>query len=317
LLRLRLLLLPLLLLPAVHAQALAALDGYWQDPGDPGAWIEYRDGRMIEWLDGRRMSASALERSSGPAASDPLDPAGRYLRYLDDPAIVEQIVLLDDHYLQLRRLSSGSELRLRRLHDASDLAAGRQPTLKPAPARQVGGCAQLLLGFDYDASSTLADSGQADYAPFRLADGRTDTAWVEGAAGSGEGEMLALDLQAVKQQRLDDGSGEMPFPEPVEALVLEGLQLVNGYPKSARLFAANGRVAKLDLALDGAAIGSWSLADQAEAQAIAFDPPLLLRRGERLQFKLAQTHAGDRYSDTAIAELLPIVYGCAQILAVD
>lgn len=319
--RLALLLVPLSFAAGLIAPALAqtgsALDGYWQDSTDPAAWIEYRDGHMIEWLDGRRMAASALQRVAGPNRADPVELTGRYLRYVDDPSIVEQIIVLDDQHLQLKRISAGSEVRLRRLLDTADLAAGRKPALTPIPARQSGGCAQLLIGFDYDASSTLADSGQADYASFRLADGRTDSAWVEGVDGDGVGEMLALDLQAARQQRLDDGIGEIPFPEPIDALVLEGMQLVNGYPKNERLFAANGRVARLELALDGVAVGSWPLTDSAATQAIAFDPPLLLKRGERLQFELAETIPGNRYNDTAIAELLPIVFGCAQILAVD
>ncbi len=304
------------LLP-VTAQAQAPLDGYWQDLKDPGAWIEYRDEQMIEWLDGRRMSASALQRVTGPAPTDPADPTGQFLRFTDDPSIVEQIVLLDATTLQIKRIGVGGEIRLRRLFDAADLAAGRTPSLTEVSARQSGGCAHLLIGFDYQASSTLESSDQTDYAPFRMADGRSDTAWVEGVEGHGVGETLALDLHAVRQQRLDDGSDDIPMPEPIEALVLEGLQLVNGYPKSERLYAANGRVARLELALDGVAVGSWTLADHPRPQAIAFDPPLLLQRSERLQFTLAETVPGERYSDTAIAELLPIVHGCAQVLAVD
>lgn len=302
---------------AARADSRNPLDGFWQDPTDPGAWIEYRDGQMIEWLDGRRMSASAVERAAGPDPTAPADPNGPFLRYLDEPTLHEQIVQLDANHLRLKRPAVGSDIVLRRLLDASDLARARQPTLRPAPARQAGGCSPLLIGFDYTASSTLADSDHADYAPFRLADGRSDTAWVEGAAGTGVGEMLALDLQGVRQQYLDDDSGELPSPEPIAALALEGLQLVNGYPKTERLYAANGRVARLDLTLDGVAVGSWSLEDHPEPQAITFDPPLLLQRSERLQLTLAAVQPGDRYSDTAIAELLPVVYGCAQILAVD
>ncbi|MCB1630060.1 MAG: hypothetical protein KDI48_20195, partial [Xanthomonadales bacterium] len=57
--------------------------------------------------------------------------------------------------------------------------------------------------------------------------------------------------------------------------------------------------------------------DHDRAQVLLIEPPLLLRRDERLVVELTEIVAGERWQDTALAELQPIVHGCGQILAVD
>lgn len=281
--------------------------GYWRDAADPGAWIQYHDGQMLEWLDGRIMSASPMVLRD--------EPDGRWIRFPDDPTLGERILQLDAEQLVLRRNGIQADIRLLRLLGASDLANGQRPRLATGSDPGAGGCSRVLEGFGYQASSTLAASANADYEPVRLLDGRTDTAWVEGKAEAGIGEDLRLDLQRMRLQSVPPGTDE--GLQPIEAIVLEGLRLINGYPRSAGIYRANARVARLQLSLDDHPLGDWALADHDQPQVLSIQPPLLLRRDSRLVLSLAEVYPGERWQDTAIAELQPIVYGCAQILAVD
>lgn len=291
----------------VPAAAADGLSGFWRDATDPAAWVEYRDGQMIEWLDGRIMSASPIELRD--------EPDGRWIRFPGDASLGDRILLLEGEQLQLRRNGVSADIRLQRLLGSTQVAAGQRPQLASAADPGAGGCSRLLEGFGYQASSTLAASANADYEPVRLLDGRSDTAWVEGVAGEGIGESLRLDLRQMRQQGVPPGADE--GLEPIEAIALEGLRLVNGYPRSAGIYRANARAARLQLTLDGHPLGDWLIADHDQPQVLAIQPPLLLRRDSRLLLSLTQVYPGEHWQDTAIAALEPIVHGCGQIVAVD
>lgn len=295
---------------AVQANGLL---GYWQNTADPNAWIEYRDGQVLEWVDGRRMSASAIVIEATGDTKVEL-----YLvRSRDEPSMNGRLSIQDRADWQLERRIGDATSQLRRIYSEVDLHSGATISLRQVQPWQSGACNTVMMGFDYRASSTLAPSTRSNYAPTRMLDGRSDTAWVEAASGAGVGEVLTLDLSDLRQQMVIPDAGESTALESVEAVVLEGLQIVNGYPKSQRLYKANGRVAEIHLELDGVALGSWEIADTDKAQALALEPPLLLTRDARLRLRITAVYPGERYADTAIAELLPVVHGCAQILAID
>jgi len=299
-----------LLASAVQANGLL---GYWQDTADSHAWIQFRDGQLLEWLNGRRMSASPISIDSAGGTGAELF----LVRYLDDPSMVEQLSIHQRSAWQLERLIGTNTSHFRRLYGTVDLRSGSQMALRRVQPWQSGACSTVVMGFDYRASSTLAASTQSNYAPTQMLDGRTDTAWVEAATGDGVGELLTLDLSDLRQQTVNPEPGEPSVLASAEAVVLDGLQIINGYAKSPRLFQANSRVAELGLELDGRELGKWSIADTDQAQALALLPPLLLTRDAQLRLRITAVYPGERYADTAIAELQPVIHGCAQVLAID
>ena len=282
--------------------------GFWRDTQDSAAWIEYREDQLVEWLDGRRMSASPIEwqREDGQD----------WIRFPGDPGLGEQILQLTPLDLRMHRAGVAAEIRMQRLLSQEALVMGEPVQLSSADADPGGGgCRTVLSGFSWQASSQLPASSSADYDSVRLLDGRGDTAWVEGVEGGGVGQRLRLQLDDVRQQSVPPDEDE--GLDPVEAIVLEGLRLINGYPRSEGLYRANGRVAQLKLWLGGHELGQWPVQDHDRAQVLLIEPPLLLRRDERLVVELTEIVAGERWQDTALAELQPIVHGCGQILAVD
>ncbi len=84
------------------------------------------------------------------------------------------------------------------------------------------GSTQFVSAMHYCVSSVLAPQGSTTYGPRNLADGNSTTAWCEGAGGSGVGQSVTI--------RVDEG--------PAFRRLLIG----NGYAKSRRSFARNGRV---------------------------------------------------------------------------
>ncbi|MCB1588275.1 MAG: hypothetical protein KDI56_05200 [Xanthomonadales bacterium] len=293
---------------AVSAGAPDDLLGFWRDANDPAAWIEYREDQLVEWLDGRRMSASPIEWQ--------IEGGQNWIRFPGDPNLGERMMEWSPRSLRLHRVGIDVEIHLQRLGSRETLSAGANLQLSNSETDPGGGgCHTLLAAFGWQASSQLPASGSADYDPLRLLDGRSDTAWVEGVEGGGVGQRLSLQLDGVRQQSVPPAEDE--GLDPVEAIVLEGLRLINGYPRSERLYQANGRVAQLALRLGDRELGRWSVQDHNRPQVLVIEPPLLLRRDEHLIVELTEVIAGERWQDTALAELQPIVHGCGQILAVD
>ncbi|MHC9542656.1 MAG: DUF4424 family protein [Vulcanimicrobiota bacterium] len=152
------------------------------------------------------------------------------------------------------------------------------------------GCTDLFLGTDViSASSILCEksyekSGRKLYnefnvfSPYLLADGRKETAWVEGVSGDGTGESIRVS-----------------FPCSCE---IEGFTIMNGYCKSRETFKKNNRVKKLEVTYDyGKEV--VTVEDEMEIQKIP------LRRGATrfVELRILEIYRGSQHRDTAISEL--------------
>lgn len=135
------------------------------------------------------------------------------------------------------------------------------------------------------ASSTLAGPG---YAPRNAADGKPATAWCEGAAGDGAGEWLRLDFG--------------------RAVAVKVITLAPWYAKSRTTLAANGRVKRLRIELEGFSReitlvdAKWCEGCQVEVPA----PYLHLRRAVEttwLRLTILEVHPRHRADDTCISEV--------------
>ncbi|MBN1797395.1 MAG: hypothetical protein JW822_02390 [Spirochaetales bacterium] len=86
------------------------------------------------------------------------------------------------------------------------------------------------------ASSSLKADAYGVYNPFCARDDRPETAWVEGAAGYGIGEWLALTPPSVENNSKKTGYH-----------VIKGIKIHNGYQASQALYYKNSRVKKVRL----------------------------------------------------------------------
>lgn len=118
------------------------------------------------------------------------------------------------------------------------------------------------------------------YHPGYLFDGRTDFGWVEGAAGLGVGESLSIH-----------------FAAPVQ---ITGLDIWNGYQRSADHFTKNGRLATLELTVDGGAPQPIPVADVSGMQQLSLPAPV---SGQHFMLTVAAAVPGSKYEDLVISEL--------------
>ena len=150
------------------------------------------------------------------------------------------------------------------------------------------GCA---LGWDLEASSSLATQGGNRYDASQLEDASARTAWVEGAEGPGVGEALTFRLLGDPQHDL----GAVP---------LSGLRVVNGYAKSEAAWRENGRVRTAVLLVNGRAVARVELADTRLMQSVVLPQPVQVAAGDLVTFVIAAVYPGERYDDTALSEIV-------------
>jgi hypothetical protein len=150
------------------------------------------------------------------------------------------------------------------------------------------GCA---LGWTTAVSSFLPPQGSNVYDVLRIEDGRAGTAWVEGVEGDGVGERVVFTL---------DDAG-LPRGESVP---LWGFEVVNGYARDERTWRANNRVRELLLHVDGRPVQRVVLHDTMTPQHVTFDG-VPVGAGSEITLEIRSVYRGDRYTDTAISELVP------------
>jgi hypothetical protein len=129
-------------------------------------------------------------------------------------------------------------------------------------------------------SSVLKAQSGNSYGLENLFDTQTQTAWVEGVKGHGIGEYIAFE-----------------FSEPE---TLSEIELVNGYAKSDKIFAANGRIKELQLTFSNGDIASVYLDDTSDPQIIEMTGT---KRANWLRLEITDVYEGSRWADTAISEL--------------
>jgi hypothetical protein len=127
------------------------------------------------------------------------------------------------------------------------------------------------------ASSTLPAAGEVTYEPANLVDGRTETAWHEGARGA-EGESVEIEL-----------AGTAPVVR---------LLIWNGYQKGDQ-FEQNGRVRTLLIEAGGRRF-TVDLLNVRGSQAVDLPDPVST---QTVRLTIEAIFEGTRYPDTALSEV--------------
>ena len=145
------------------------------------------------------------------------------------------------------------------------------------------------------ASSELAPQQNKSYKASHLIDNNLNTCWVEGVSGTGEGEMIELDLG--KKQ------------------TVYGLTIYNGYLESKYLYGINGKVSAVTVrAADGTVMQAdlmipvfdevkepfESYERLGTENWISFDHPVYT---DKITITIDDAVAGSKYEDTCISEI--------------
>ena len=134
-------------------------------------------------------------------------------------------------------------------------------------------------GLVASASSYLPDQDDFTYGPELVLDGRTDTAWNEGAAGDGLWEWIQIDVP-----------GGSPIP-------VTGIQILSGYHKSQAVFDANGKAREYAVSANGKPWFTWSVwYDNVVGWGYVADIT-------SLRFAISDVLTGTLYDDTCVTEI--------------
>ena len=129
------------------------------------------------------------------------------------------------------------------------------------------------------ASSFLPDQDGFTYGPELVLDGKTDTAWNEGAAGDGLGEWLQL---------FTLNGGNIP---------VTGIQVLSGYHKSDSVYNANGKPYEYEVEKNGKYWFTW---DVWYDNVIGFGE---VADVNSLRFTISSLIPGTLYDDTCVTEI--------------
>jgi hypothetical protein len=137
----------------------------------------------------------------------------------------------------------------------------------------------LVRPTSVSSSSALKAISTANYRATNLVDGDTTTAWNEGAEGPGLGEWVKFEFS--------------------EQLVLERIEIANGYQKDEERFLGNPRVKSLELEYSNGTVQLVDLLDTEELQTIT----PTRQDVEWVKFTIVSVYEGDVWEDTALSEV--------------
>jgi hypothetical protein len=131
-------------------------------------------------------------------------------------------------------------------------------------------------------SSMLVEKSRpADaYAADKMIDGKKETAWNEGAIGSGIGEWVRFGFDKPKR--------------------IKAIKIIGGYAKTAKIYNANNRVKTLKLHFSDGKTQTVALEDKMDYQTVAVDRDTPT---DYIKLEIRDVYKGSRYDDTAISEL--------------
>ena len=138
------------------------------------------------------------------------------------------------------------------------------------------------------ASSTQRAQGKNNYAPARMADFDSDTAWVEGDAEYGVGESISFTWRG-----------------RVHNHTCAALAMMNGYQKSRKLMDKNSRVKTMDLYVDGKLSARLDVQDRLGYQTFILSE-LGLKDGQTVRLVIRDVYRGKQWKDTCISELIAV-----------
>lgn len=132
-----------------------------------------------------------------------------------------------------------------------------------------------------ESSSYLVDSNRPKlaYHPINLFDEDNNTAWFEGVGGDGIHEWV-----------------EFTFLRSID---IQGIEIVNGYGKSRRLFEANNRIKTLLIIINGRRKEVVSLKDAMEKQTIGINANDVTK----IRLIIKDIYKGRKYEDTGFSEI--------------
>ncbi len=117
--------------------------------------------------------------------------------------------------------------------------------------------------------------------PANLFDGDTKTAWAEGITGTGIGESIIIPSQ--------------------ETSVVESIEFLNGYTKSADLYDWNDRIKTIRIEFSDGTYEDYLLEDTfLDYQAIVFDKPVVT---DYIKLTIIEVYEGSRYADCCLTEI--------------
>lgn len=131
-------------------------------------------------------------------------------------------------------------------------------------------------------ASSYLDEAQYGFVhgPANAIDGDLSTAWVEDAAGQGEGESITIQLDGV--------------------CAVSGFTINAGYQKNADAYHNNSRPAGLRVTFSDGSSMDISLEDVNDQQIVTFGAPV---DTSGVTFTILSVYAGSAYQDTAISEI--------------
>lgn len=160
-----------------------------------------------------------------------------------------------------------------------------QPTISLVTGTEYGGGIFDMPGSTstYSASSVLAPQGSNTYVPSNAFDNDMNTAWVEGAEGSGAGESLTWEAGPAEQN-----------------LVIDAIRLFPGYNKNSDVYYRNARPRTVRVIVnEGIDMGTVVLEDSFRLpQCIVFSEPVSF---VRITLVIEDVYEGTTYEDCAIS----------------
>jgi hypothetical protein len=133
----------------------------------------------------------------------------------------------------------------------------------------------------YCVSSVLKPQFGNTYGPENLFKGLSGLAWVEGKAGNGIGEWVTVEFDSLRK---------------VNSVIVR-----NGYQKNDDIFSKNNRVRQLRVQFSQGETRTFILADRSGSELLQLSKPL---ETYWLKFTIDDVWAGNKYTDTAISQLL-------------
>jgi len=129
------------------------------------------------------------------------------------------------------------------------------------------------------ASSSLPSAGGITYGPDNLFDDFLETAWQEGADGSGEGEWVRFDFG--------------------REITLSAIEIANGYQKDTRRFAGNSRVETLRVEYSDGTTQQVRLYDDPGFQEVT----PAQKQTQWLRLTILSVYPGDTWDDAGLSEV--------------
>ena len=156
-------------------------------------------------------------------------------------------------------------------------SAGPTTTLEGSGTTLAKG--QSISPASIDVSSVLPVENSLTYEPANLFDGLLETAWQEGADGSGEGEWVQFDFD--------------------REITLSAMEIANGYQKDTARFSGNPRVETLRVEYSDGTTQQVRLYDDTGFQEIA----LASKPTEWLRLTILAVYPGDQWDDAGFSEV--------------